>query len=124
MTNKKVGFVVIAMLVFVAIGAIILIRNNRSKNVSKNNMTQDTSRQITNDEVGKHATSSDCWVVIDGKVYNVTDYVSNHPGGEAILQGCGKDATGMFNSRPNDGTSHSLRARNTLSQYQIGVLTK
>lgn len=36
-------------------------------------------------EVAKHNTTSSCWIVIGGKVYDVTPYLERHPGGAAIL---------------------------------------
>merc|ERR1712066_469962 len=53
---------------------------------------------LTMAEVAKHTTKTDCWVVVDGKVLNVTSFLSQHPGGElAILTFAGKDATEEFN---------------------------
>merc|ERR1719469_1095701 len=50
------------------------------------------------EEVAKHTTKSDCWVVVDGQVLDVTKFLSEHPGGElAILTFAGKDATEEFN---------------------------
>merc|ERR1712003_512537 len=50
------------------------------------------------EEVAKHTTKSDCWVVVNGKVLNVSNFLSQHPGGElAILTFAGKDATEEFN---------------------------
>ncbi|KAI1468212.1 FMN-dependent dehydrogenase-domain-containing protein [Daldinia caldariorum] len=48
-------------------------------------------------ELAKHNTASSCWIVVDGKVYDVTPYLEHHPGGAAILvkQG-GTDATAEF----------------------------
>lgn len=51
-------------------------------------------------EVAAHNSASDCWLILDGKVYEVTDFIPSHPGGKAILKGCGKDATQMFSSHP------------------------
>ncbi|CAL1128826.1 unnamed protein product [Cladocopium goreaui] len=49
-------------------------------------------------EVAKHNSKSDCWVVVDGQVLDVTSFLSEHPGGElAILTFAGKDATEEFN---------------------------
>ena len=49
-------------------------------------------------EVAKHNTKTDCWVVVDGQVLDVTSFLSEHPGGElAILTFAGKDATEEFN---------------------------
>merc|ERR1712003_45970 len=53
---------------------------------------------FTLDEVAKHTTKGDCWVVVAGQVLNVTNFLSAHPGGElAILTFAGKDATEEFN---------------------------
>merc|ERR1719390_269966 len=53
---------------------------------------------FTLDEVAKHVTKEDCWVVVDGDVLNVTKFLPDHPGGElAILTFAGKDATAEFN---------------------------
>merc|ERR1719359_1916799 len=52
----------------------------------------------TLEEVAKHNTKQSCWVVLDGKVLDVTNFLSEHPGGElAILTFAGKDATEEFN---------------------------
>merc|ERR1712060_719144 len=50
------------------------------------------------EEVAKHTTKDDCWVVVNGQVLDVTSFLSQHPGGElAILTFAGKDATEEFN---------------------------
>jgi len=49
------------------------------------------------EEVAKHVTKTDCWVILNGKVLDVTSFLSQHPGGElAILTFAGKDATAEF----------------------------
>merc|ERR1719433_1433587 len=53
---------------------------------------------LTLEEVAKHNTKEDCWVVVNGEVLDVTKFLSEHPGGElAILTFAGKDATEEFN---------------------------
>ena len=48
-------------------------------------------------EVRKHNTDTDCWMVIRGKVYNVTRYLDFHPGGKPeLMRGAGRDATRLF----------------------------
>ncbi|KAF4649364.1 hypothetical protein FOL47_002151, partial [Perkinsus chesapeaki] len=56
------------------------------------------SNGITMDEVAKHTTEDDCWIVINGEVLDVTDFLPKHPGGKmAILTFAGKDASKEFN---------------------------
>merc|ERR1712151_649434 len=51
----------------------------------------------TVEEVAKHNKKDDCWVILGGKVLDVTNFLSSHPGGElAILTFAGKDATEEF----------------------------
>jgi len=72
----------------------------------------------TLDDVSKHATAEDCWMAVDGKVYDVTGAVEGHPGGPAILKGCGKDSTEMFKGVEK----HGEKASGFLQTLQIGVL--
>ncbi|MDD5437573.1 MAG: cytochrome b5 domain-containing protein [Patescibacteria group bacterium] len=72
-------------------------------------------------DVAKHNSANDCWMAIDGKVYDVTSYIPNHPGGEQMVQGCGTDATAMFDSIKG-GRGHSDYAKSLHSDYYIGDL--
>ena len=48
----------------------------------------------TMEEVAKHNKKGDVWVVLIGRVYNVSNFLSRHPGGELpVLTFAGKDAT-------------------------------
>jgi len=81
--------------------------------------------QYTLDKIAGHNQGTDCWFAIEGKVYDVTEFIAGgkHPGKDAILQGCGKDATELFNTRPmGSGAPHSDKAREMLFQYEIGTL--
>ena len=73
-------------------------------------------------DVAEHALESDCWLVIDGSVYDVTTYLPYHlapPG--VILEWCGKDATIGFIEK-NDGKPHSKTAQQLLERYRIGKI--
>merc|ERR1712054_42558 len=51
----------------------------------------------TMEEVAKHVSENDCWVVLHGRVLNVTNFLKEHPGGVlAIMTFAGKDATEEF----------------------------
>ncbi|KAL4400430.1 L-lactate dehydrogenase [Malassezia pachydermatis] len=61
-------------------------------------------RLLTYDEVTKHNTKDDCWIILGNKVFNFTDFVQLHPGGpEVIIKFAGKDGTKVFeNVHPKD----------------------
>jgi len=46
---------------------------------------------FTWEEIIEHDRRSDCWCVIHGKVYDLTDFIPRHPGGEIIYDGAGGD---------------------------------
>lgn len=84
--------------------------------------TEDTANAISLEEVAKHATESDCWIVVHGNVYNLTDFVGQHPGGPSIIEQCGKDGTQVFDHRPGSDRPHPARAEAEMAKYKIGVL--
>ena len=56
------------------------------------------ARSFTEAEIAKHNSEGDLWVVIEGKVYDLTSFLPDHPGGKkAIMLFAGKDATEEFN---------------------------
>tara|TARA_S200000501_G_scaffold311612_1_gene302276 strand:- start:416 stop:631 length:216 start_codon:yes stop_codon:yes gene_type:complete len=70
------------------------------------------------DEVKKHNKKTDAWLVIEKKVYNVTSWISKHPGGMIIMKGVGKDATSLFK-----GVGHpDYVKKKILPKYLIGEI--
>ena len=64
-----------------------------------------------------HNTNTDCWIIIDDIVYDVTAYIEKHPAGsEIIMNYAGKDASEEFNK-----TGHSHSAKKLLKTFIIGV---
>ncbi|NWZ28275.1 CYB5B protein, partial [Asarcornis scutulata] len=67
-------------------------------------------------EVARRNCSREAWLVIHGRVYDVTRFLEEHPGGEEVLlEQAGKDATESF-----EDVGHSTDAREMLKQYYIG----
>ena len=70
-------------------------------------------------EVAQRGTASECWVAIDGSVYDLTDWIRSHPGGSgAILNLCGTDGSASFTSRHGGQASPSR----TLESYYLAPL--
>jgi len=80
---------------------------------------KDSKKQktYTLEDVAKHNKKTDAWIVIDGKVADITEWIPKHPGGEIIMKGVGKDATKLFNS-----IGHDEYAKKMFKKYQIGVV--
>ncbi|MBL37542.1 MAG: cytochrome B5 [Xanthomonadales bacterium] len=73
-------------------------------------------------EVTKHATLEDCWMVIEGTVYDVSDYVPRHPAPPSVLEPwCGREATEGMRTKGED-SDHSARAWRMLERYRVGGL--
>ncbi|XP_019448742.1 PREDICTED: cytochrome b5-like [Lupinus angustifolius] len=67
-------------------------------------------------EIAQHNKSNDCWLLIRGKVYNVTKFLNDHPGGDdVLLSSTGKDATDDF-----DDVGHSSSAEAMLEEFYVG----
>mmetsp|Transcript_16005 Transcript_16005/g.34636 ORF Transcript_16005/g.34636 Transcript_16005/m.34636 type:complete len:138 (+) Transcript_16005:61-474(+) len=75
-------------------------------------------KEVSRLELMKHASKTDCWMSIDGKVYDVTKFLVEHPGGEDIMvDSSGRDATREF-----EDVGHSGDARSMLSGMLVGTL--
>jgi cytochrome b involved in lipid metabolism len=71
------------------------------------------------EDVKKRNTSSACWTVIDGNVYDLTKWIPAHRGGpQSIIFLCGKDGTSAFKAQ-HEGASTPMSA---LANYFIGPL--
>ena len=79
---------------------------------------------LTAIELAKHNSSQSCWLLISGKIYDVTSFLRQHPGGiRTILPTCGTDATIAYATRGGTG-SHSSSADAMLAAYYLGNLNQ
>ena len=63
----------------------------RSDSTPQNPNFQET---VTTSQLLEHNSESDCWLVLHGDAYDLTEYALEHPGGpEFITDFCGMDAT-------------------------------
>ncbi|KRX10395.1 Cytochrome b5-like heme/steroid binding domain [Pseudocohnilembus persalinus] len=76
-----------------------------------------SQNQYTWQEIQKHHTYQDCWLVIDNIVYDVTEWAPKHPGGDIIYLAGGTEATVMASTYHPAGINPKL-----LQKYQIGTV--
>ncbi|KAE8297046.1 Cytochrome b5 Microsomal cytochrome b5 type A [Larimichthys crocea] len=90
-----------------------------TNNVEGNGETVDCGvKYYTLEEIRVHNMSNDVWIIINDKVYDITSFLEEHPGGEEVLlEQAGGDATESF-----EDVGHSTDAREMLQQYYIGEL--
>ena len=70
-------------------------------------------KEYTLDQVAEHNSEDDCWIIIEGLVFDVTGYLPDHPGGgQKILEYAGTDCTNEF-----EGADHSSAARDLIKSF-------
>ncbi|KAL1773784.1 cytochrome b5 [Sigmodon hispidus] len=75
-------------------------------------------KYYTLEEIQKHKDSKSTWVILHHKVYDLTKFLEEHPGGEEVLrEQAGGDATENF-----EDVGHSTDARELSKTYIIGEL--
>lgn len=79
-----------------------------------------TPAGYTMEQVKINNTSTKCWSVIDSKVYDLTNWIKSHPGGQgAIISLCGTDGSAAFKGQHGGSGQPASR----LSGYLLGPLT-
>ncbi|MBK9363424.1 MAG: cytochrome b5 domain-containing protein [Rubrivivax sp.] len=79
-------------------------------------------RRYTLAEVARHATPADCWMAIDGGVYDFSAYLPQHPSDPALIEPwCGREASEAYRTKTR-GRPHSQRATAMMAGYRMGTL--
>lgn len=79
-------------------------------------------RRFTLAEVARHASAADCWMAIDGGVYDFSAYLPRHPSDPALIEPwCGREASEAYRTKTR-GRPHSQRATAMMAAYRLGSL--
>ncbi len=99
-----------------AVGGVdLVVAGENDMDATQRNITTSRATGFTLASIGHHSLQEDCWLVIRDKVYDVSSYINQHPGGaDKIVEKCGQEVTGIF------AALHSNAAWDLLSAYYIG----
>lgn len=80
-----------------------------------------TVKTFTLAQVAQHADSTSCYSAVNGMVYDLTKWITRHPGGQReILAICGRDGSSAFNGQHGG----DARPEQLLAGFEIGTLVK
>jgi cytochrome b involved in lipid metabolism len=138
--DKKSILIPLAIVIVLLVGARVFLSQGSEGEVPPNNITRSAevvgdeageTQTFTEEEVASKNSRTECWTIIAGVVYDITDYIDYHPGGDTILLACGKDSTELFLNRRNEdgepvgsGRPHSETAQQMLYEFEIGELAR
>jgi len=93
--------------------------SNTTSTVTTTPVASSTPQMYTVALVAAHNRASDCWSIVNSKVYNLTSYVQRHPGGAQNIIGiCGKDGTSAFAGQHGGDP----KPENILSGFYLGEI--
>lgn len=86
---------------------------------SYSSQVQVSSDGITISQISQHDSRASCWSAINGRVYDLTSWIPNHPGGErSILSLCGVDGSAGYNDQHGRRSNIAM----ILTGFKIGTL--
>lgn len=121
MNNKQLPVILgIGAILAVIVGFTIYSRSHAlpSASTTPASVAEDT---YSMEKVAEHKDASSCWTTMDGNVYDLTTWITQHPGGkDAILMICGKDGSAAFHEQ------HGMNKQEAdiLATFKIGTLAK
>ena len=120
---KRIAGILVVLVSLAATTATVLAGHSGAQSVWEVNAATTTdissTPTITIKEVAQHSTADDCWSVVNGNVYDLTQWINEHPGGSGSVESmCGIDASTPFNNQHNG----QGKPETTLASFQIGIL--
>lgn len=78
------------------------------------------TRTVSLSELNEHHTGKSTWIAIHDKVYDVTKFLEEHPGGEEVLL----EQAGKYGTEAFEDVGHSTDARELMEKYYVGDLAE
>lgn len=125
LVNRKLLLLIAFGIVLLGIIGGVVIFNKYTETQKLNSirpiMPVASGKTYTLVDVSAHAEPASCWTAINGKVYDVTSFINQHPGGDQrILSLCGTDGSSAFDGQHSgEGEPESY-----LAAFEIGTFSK
>ena len=124
--------IVLGIISLFIVGGVVFINMNPGKGVvpvgnispTPTGVKKEATRTIMMSEVAKHNLPENCWVVVSGKVYDLTSFIAQGQHPPVITEHCGKDGTAAFNMRGEKKSPHPEQAHQVLTTLYRGELGK
>ena len=123
-----IGWTALSTLLLPNISTSAAVRVSTSRKVASSTIkapstikTRSIATSYTLADIAKHNSERSCWAAINSKVYDLTNWINQHPGGpDRILALCGTDGSAAFNGQ------HGTQARpaSELASFYIAPLAK
>ena len=130
-------FIFFVVVTAILTAGLVFYQNNKDNNVNTGstanqkkvadiqNLATAGLKVLDKVEVSRHNTISDCWIIVNNKVYDISGYASAHPGGTRnIADSCVKESTQAYDTKGGRGQPHSSSAQSQLDQYYVGDLNQ
>jgi len=110
--NRPVRVILSVLLVALAIAAVVWVLWEYPLRRQKKSLLS-----LSLSQVMEHASRNDCWLSIHEKVYDLTTFAPEHPGGPTFIYPyCGSNATQAFQD------FHSILTLKTAQSFQVGII--
>jgi len=106
----------LVLAVYISMTFLLPIVTRTNKSVTAN-ATVKRAGPFKESDVAVHNKDTDLWIILNSKVYDVTPFVIEHPGGDAIMRNAGADSTVGFY-----GPHHGTKVFEMLDDFYIGDL--
>lgn len=117
-------FIIATLCFWIVVGAIGIVAHTTPAAAPPGQLPAATERLITPAELARHGSPDDCWMAIEGKVYDVTAYLPEHPSPpERVLPWCGRESSEAYATKGKD-RPHTSHADQLLEKYWIGLIVK
>lgn len=121
-TKKSKPFLIAGLIALLLILGLFVFKSLNNTNENTKTSSEADTKIIDLSEIATHNSKDSCWTAIDGGVYDITNFISKHEGGDRILAVCGINGSDLFSGKNPMGRAHNQMAKTLLSKMKIGKL--